>query len=89
MKVVELIILVSILASCSMSPDKSAQIEQKEESAKIAQERANRMGQLPGTPENLDSIKRDNRVAQQSRNEAREIEEDSWLVVLIDILMGR
>lgn len=44
---------------------------------------------MPGTPENLDAIRRDNREAQQYRDEAKEIREDSWFVVLIDLLMER
>lgn len=89
MKIFNLIVIVIVLASCSIGQDKSGQIEQMEDNAKIAQERANRMGQLPGTPENQEAINRGNSEAQRYRNDAREVKEDSWLVVLTDILMGR
>lgn len=89
MKISKLIVLALMLSACSMNPEKAAEIEQKENNAKIAQERANRMGQLPGTPDNIDAINRDNRDATRSRDEARAIKEDSWFVVFIDFLLGK
>ena len=88
LKIVVFIFIATFLSGCvSTSPEQKQQAKEYEERSKAARERAAAHGELPGTPDNMDGIRKAEDQA-VSYHLASKRAEETWIDKLILSLLN-